>query len=204
MRLSERDFLAHVAAHAGGTDMEAVRAATHAALSVTGAYLTRPVRELIATELCPALGEIVVRGEAGTALPIAEHVLTPEMTIARADELVASVFTVLAEELSDEMLTRLQRELPARLAHMLNRPAPSSVQPALARETLAEGRPGSTHPVSEARADRSQDASVASDNPHADAKLSSAAEDDRETLATGRGSTRPLSDARAPSGPLRR
>jgi hypothetical protein len=40
--------------------------------------------------------------------------------------------------------------------------------------TLATGRPGSSHPISEASADRTQRESIAaSENPHADTKLSS-------------------------------
>jgi hypothetical protein len=69
-------------------------------------------------------------------------------------------------------------------------------------DTLAEGRPGSRHPLSEARSDRSQSESVvATENPHADTKLSSAhgltQEREGESLATGHsGSDRPLDEGR--------
>ncbi len=71
---------------------------------------------------------------------------------------------------------------------------------AASRGTLAEGRPGSAHPLSEARPERAQSQSVArADNPHGDTKLSSATgltqEREGETLATGHlGSNRPLSE----------
>ena len=120
---AEQELVAHVAAHAGDhAGIEAVRAATHATLSVVGAHLTPAIRELVAEELAPSLGLIVVRAEAGKALPIQEHVLTPEMSVSRADELIASTLTVLAEELSDDVLARLQRELPDALARHLVRP----------------------------------------------------------------------------------
>jgi hypothetical protein len=59
------------------------------------------------------------------------------------------------------------------------------------RRTLSEGKPGSRHPLSEARLDRAQSNSVArADEPHADTKLSSARgltqERLHETLAVGR------------------
>jgi uncharacterized protein (DUF2267 family) len=70
------------------------------------------------------------------------------------------------------------------------------------RGTLAEGRPGSRHPVSEARPDRAQSQSVVrSENPHGDTKLSSSEgltqEREKETLATGQpGSRRPIHSAK--------
>jgi hypothetical protein len=66
------------------------------------------------------------------------------------------------------------------------------------RRTLAEGRPGSPHPLSEARPERAHSHSVArTDNPHGDTKLSSASgltqEREQETLAAGHpGPDRPL------------
>jgi hypothetical protein len=68
------------------------------------------------------------------------------------------------------------------------------------RGTLAEGRPGSHHPLSEARPERAHSHSVVrADNPHGDTKLSSAVgftqEREQETLAAGHpGSDRPLSE----------
>jgi uncharacterized protein (DUF2267 family) len=65
--------------------------------------------------------------------------------------------------------------------------------------TLARGRPGSRHPLSDSRPERAHPESVVrSEEPHADTKLSSAhgftQEREHETLATGRpGAKRPLS-----------
>jgi hypothetical protein len=67
-------------------------------------------------------------------------------------------------------------------------------------DTLAEGRPGSHVPVSEGRADRTQQDSIATDNPKRDAKLSSATgttqEREHETLAEGHPATHPIATSR--------
>jgi hypothetical protein len=68
--------------------------------------------------------------------------------------------------------------------------------------TLATGRPGSQHPVSEAHPETAQERSVVNaENPHAETKLSSSRgttqERRAETLATGApGSHRPLHSAK--------
>jgi hypothetical protein len=68
--------------------------------------------------------------------------------------------------------------------------------------TLATGRPGSRHPVSEAHEDRAHTESIArSDDPHGDTKLSSSRgltqERLRETLAEGRpGPEHPVSNTK--------
>jgi hypothetical protein len=65
--------------------------------------------------------------------------------------------------------------------------------------TLATGRPGSRHPLSEAAPSAGQsDSVVANGNPHGDRKLSSAPDTAvADTLADGRpGSGAPLADAR--------
>lgn len=99
----------------------------------------------------------------------------------------------------------LRERLPDDFAELL-RPPPSPWELANARirgrngRTLAEGRPGSEHPLSEGRADRAQSQSVArSENPHAETKLSSARgvtqEREHQTLAEGHtGSDRPVSE----------
>jgi uncharacterized protein (DUF2267 family) len=121
-----------------------------------------------------------------------------EITRAAASQLISATCTVLIDELTPEARERLRAQLPRSIAAEL----PAAVVPALAHthlgHTLADGRPGSRHPISEASGDRSQSESVVrADNPHADSKLSSATgllqEREHESLATGQeGSTRPL------------
>jgi hypothetical protein len=69
------------------------------------------------------------------------------------------------------------------------------------RDTLAEGRPGSHHPVSSAHRPGAQSESLAADNPHAATKLSSTTgttqERHRATLAEGRpGTPYPIAGSR--------
>lgn len=85
--------------------------------------------------------------------------------------------------------------LPPDVAALFERRDIGSGEPpphkALHGHTLATGKPGSAHPLSEAKAERAQSHSVVrEDNPHGDTKLSSASglsqEDAAESLATAR------------------
>jgi uncharacterized protein (DUF2267 family) len=116
------------------------------------------------------------------------------------------VCSALAMELPWESLTRLRRELGPSIASLLVEPlarrttatAPSPPS----GSTLASGRPGSGHPLSEARLDRAQTGSVArTQNPHVDTKLSSSRgltqERLEETLASGHpGAVRSLAETK--------
>lgn len=76
----------------------------------------------------------------------------------------------------EEVIHRLERALPAEVASLLRpreagEPPEPTVMPGRA---LADGRPGSRHPVSESAPTRAQSHSVVrEDNPHGDTKLSS-------------------------------
>jgi uncharacterized protein (DUF2267 family) len=152
MRIDDDDFLAHVAAHAGGLGADATWRATYAVLSTIGAHLKPASRELLADELGSALGPAVIRGDASTAVPIEHHVMEPWMTVGRATELIASVCRVLAERLSEELLSILRWELPPTLSARLVRPAPERPRDAAFRRrtTLAEGKPGSSRAIATA------------------------------------------------------
>jgi uncharacterized protein (DUF2267 family) len=128
--------------------------------------------------------------------------------LGRAVELAQVACAALAERLDGDSLQRLRSRLPGGLAALLaaSRGAPRAPVAAHGERrypTLADGRPGSHHPLSEAQADRAQQDSVArSDEPHADAKLSSSAgatqEREGETLASGKpGSSRPIGREKA-------
>jgi uncharacterized protein (DUF2267 family) len=123
-----------------------------------------------------------------------------------------AVCQVLGEALPEAVRTRLQRHLgPAFAALFEPRPVhlapPRPVHGARAPEageghTLATGRLGSHHPLSEGDGDRAQAESVArSTDPHGDTKLSSSRgltqERLRETLATGKpGPSAPVNDTK--------
>ncbi|HEX2685159.1 MAG TPA: DUF2267 domain-containing protein [Kofleriaceae bacterium] len=195
-------IVSHVAGHAGVSHDRAERA-TRAVLSGLGAYLTPAYRQLVADELPAPLGAALL-DNTGVAVPIEERVLGPGVTAGRAYELVASVCRVLAEELSTRALLALRAAVPIGIASLLATPSPelAGTPPDRRRyETLAGGRPGSRHPISDAPPTRWQTGSVSATNPHAETKLSSTPgttqERRRETFASGRpGSTRSLAGRR--------
>jgi uncharacterized protein (DUF2267 family) len=203
MRLSTEDFCSHVCAHAG-VPPEHVDRAIRTVLSAIGAYVPDGPRQLVADELSPELGHALQASPNPSSQRIAEQVLSPGMTVGQARELVASVCRVLVEELSHEATRALRAHVPADLGDLLTSVAPEATpQPHSRRErTLADGRPGSGNPISEARTAARQPDSVLDDNPHDDEKLSSAhgtaQEQFDETLANGQvGSSRPVSSTRS-------
>jgi uncharacterized protein (DUF2267 family) len=95
------------------------------------------------------------------------------------------VFQVLAEAVTPRTLKRLHAHLPREMAELF-RPRPPSEEPIHHRvprprtvapgtgRTLADGRPGSYTPIADAQGELAHTGSVvASENPHADTKLSS-------------------------------
>lgn len=167
-------LLSHIAGHAGIPLPHAARAA-RAVLSGLGAYLTPSQRQLVAGELPESLGASLAE-PASIAVPVDELLLEPGVTTGRARELVASVCRVLGEELSTQALLVLRGAVPARLVELLAWPtADLTARPAEPHRsaTLASGRPGSEHPISETSPPARQSGSVAEPNPHGAAKLSS-------------------------------
>ncbi len=203
MQIVDHDFVAHVAAHVGTTDLAGTRQASEVVLGAFGARLPPADRACIASELPASLGAVIEHASASVALPVEAQLGSLGLTVGRAREVVASVCHVLGEHLSDDALGRLQRALPASLAAFAVRPAAGATWASGAGmgHTLAEGRQGSHAPLSEQRADRTQKASIAAANPHGDVKLSSAVgstqEREHETLAEGHPVTRPLSTGRS-------
>ena len=150
-------FIAHVAAHAGipGDSAETV---TRTVLARIGAVLSPDHRRTIAEELPPALG----------ATLMAPEVILEDVTNTHQREVSYAVFRVLAEELSSDALEWLRQELPDRMAeHLVAGSPPIDTPPQHGRtlatgatgsdrpmseahphDTLAEGRPGSKHPIS--------------------------------------------------------
>jgi uncharacterized protein (DUF2267 family) len=196
-----RDGLnSRVALHLGIADEEAGPVIV-AVLRALRRQLGHPEAEALADELPDELAAALRQGSfvAGSdlALAVATHERVPP---ARAVEHAAAVAHGLAELLPEELLARLRQALPAPTAALLEPPPPldpDEVQPPprASRRTLSEGRPGSSHPLSEARPFAAQANSViASDNPHADTKLSSARgltqERERESLADGEAGAR--------------
>jgi uncharacterized protein (DUF2267 family) len=198
MITTTHSFVTHVAAHSGLPPDAADRVA-RMVISGIGTYLPAAHAQLAADELPPELGAALIAGD-GLAVPIEERIVALGQTVGRARELIASVCRVLAEQLSIEAIAAIRRALPPDLAALVVSPALEhheiSAEPAAT--TLATGRPGSRHPISDSARSARQPESITSDNPHADTKLSSSSgttqERHHETLADGRpGSSRPLS-----------
>lgn len=180
--MTSEDFIAHVAAHAGVPAGNAERA-TLAVLAGMGGYLTTAGRELVASELPPALGAALFDTE-DLAVPLMQHVLAPGMSVGHARELIASVCRVLVEELSSDAVRILRAHVPS-IATYLAEPAPETTPARGRSESLATGRPGSRHPISESASSTAHAESVGSSNPHGANKLSSTREHHQETLAEG-------------------
>jgi uncharacterized protein (DUF2267 family) len=112
-------------------------------------------------------------------------------------ERVQEICRVLGELLPGELVARLVAELPAQLATALDgraphaqlplRTRPSRVSASLPSHHLSDAVPGSTNPLYRGRPAGAHEASVASENPHGDSKLSSASgltqEREHESLA---------------------
>jgi uncharacterized protein (DUF2267 family) len=148
-------FVEHVAAHAG-LPLDSAERAVRAVLGGIGAYLTDAHRQFVADELPPALGSSLL-AEHDVARPIEERLLGPGMTAGRAREIIASTCRVLVEELSSDAVHALREDLPITMSSLLAAPSPAidrvPVQPQR-HATLASGKPGSAHPISESRPPR--------------------------------------------------
>lgn len=200
--MSADTFITHVAGH-GGVSFERAEQVTRVVLAGLGSYLTSATRQFVADELPAPLG-VTLQDVSGVAIPLEERVLDMAGTAGRARELVASVCRVLAEELSNAGLTALRAGLPPSLAELLATPGQDlSTRPPAPRRnaTLATGRPGAGHPISESHPIDHQTGSVAEANPHGGAKLSSSPgttqERRHETFAEGQpGYDHPLAGVR--------
>jgi uncharacterized protein (DUF2267 family) len=203
--MTPRGLVEEVAARAGFPDAEGAERATRAVLGVIAERLSRSECEALAEALPAGFVEPLRRAELDAGFEVDDLYACvareERVTIGFAKEHAVSVCQVVAEALSDEALGRLERALPRSIATLFERGSTASDLPPRATSrggTLAEGRPGSSHPISEARPERAHGESVArAENPHGDTKLSSSRgltqEREGESLATGRpGSSHPL------------
>jgi uncharacterized protein (DUF2267 family) len=135
---STEAFFEHVAGHAG-VSLDRAEQVTRAVLARIGASLTPGRRQQIAEELPPAIASSLLEHDAPVHDAFSVH----------HREIVASVYHVLAEDLSNDALGWLRTELPERMAEMLVADASSVTHTSTLGDTLATGRPGSKHPLSE-------------------------------------------------------
>jgi uncharacterized protein (DUF2267 family) len=174
LRMMDDTFVAHVAGHAGIAEDRA-REVTEIVLSGLSAYLTSEARGWIADELPPSIAA-ALRDAEGVSVPVEERLGEPGRGPGRARELVASVCRVLTEQLSDDAIELLRAAVPGAIRSLLGATASELAARSVGSrryETLATGRPGSHHPISEARDPEPHGDTVAEANPHAASKLSS-------------------------------
>lgn len=184
----------------GIPDQATAERALRAVLSTLGERLTEDEAHVLATRLPADLARVVDEsdydldfdaGEFYERTRLREHT-TPGLAREHADV----VLRVVGEALG-EVSSRIVRALPADIGRQLvgpddGEPPPHAPPPRASHlSTLAHGRPGSAHPLSEAAPSAGHQSSVArSDDPHGETKLSSGRgltqERLRETLATGR------------------
>lgn len=97
-------------------------------------------------------------------------------------EHATAVCDAIMQALPAEARTKLQRDLPKEVIAFLERGRADGIvhrreppKPEVLTHSLAQGRPGGAHPVSESKPVTAHSESVAlTDNPHADRKISSA------------------------------
>ena len=198
-------FLRRVRELGALNDDEHAERAAKATLAVLSEVLTPDEAERCKRRLPRELGVLLVgrypalvfgMDELAARVARAEHAMPG---VAR--EHVEAVCTVIGEALGAETRMLLAGRLDFGLGRLFTLP-PKPTRPPPPRKrgrrhpsTLAEGRPGSEHPISEARPSRAQTHSVAAnDDPHAETKLSSSRgltqERLDETLAAGRPPTK--------------
>lgn len=187
----EQRFLLHV----DPLSADEAWAALDAALGVLGEALDGHAARTVADALPGRLAVILARGKGPQDLSLVDvdRHLTRALGLpeGRAREHAQVVLAAFSHVIEPTVLGRLKRELGEPLDSLLAAPPhhEDAPPPAGHEHTLAAGRPGGGHPLSEARPDAGQTHSVANPNPHGDTKLSSSEgatqEREGETLAEG-------------------
>lgn len=195
---------------------EEARRAVEAVLGAFGACLVPDEARALSADFHGSIGRLVLDNatgaEASREAIYRRTAVLENVPLGRAAEHTQIVLMSMVEHVPEAILLRLVRHLGPDVGELLTprRPAEEPPirlhqpkEPALGKgHTLSTGRPGSSHPVSEAHLETAQTHSVArSENPHEDTKISSShgltQEREHETLAEGRaGPKRPLGESR--------
>jgi len=200
------DFVERVMRFGGFTRRDEAVRAVEATLAVLRARLIDEDVEAVAAGLPGLIARLLRYGEHDGEFgrdEFFDRVRRREgVTLGYAREHSEVVCRVLSEAVPESTLKRVRGHLPGELASLFEEHATTDAP--IVRErvrrgnggpkkrrTLAEGRPGSEHPLSEARPEKAQRHSIArEDNPHGDTKLSSSRgttqERESESLAEGR------------------
>ncbi|MCY1023252.1 DUF2267 domain-containing protein [Pyxidicoccus sp. MSG2] len=181
--MTHDEFLARVAERAGLSGPEEASRVARAVLGVVGERLGRRAVLRLAEDL-PGPLEGMLRND-GPGQDFDEDALYARVAGREhvrpgfAVEHTGVVCQALAEALSEGALHRLHEDLPGPLGALFTprevRERFEYVHVEATHHSLAEGHPGSQHPLSASRLERAHTHSVVrSDNPHGDTKLSSA------------------------------
>jgi uncharacterized protein (DUF2267 family) len=182
--ISRQALLEQIIRHGGAANVKAAAAALKATLATLGDRLPDHERALLAGALPQRVAKVLHAHRYGGPFDILElydRVARREgVPLGAAREHVQVVCRVLGEVLPEYVVRALQAAMPSAFAELfIVPPAPgplshhAHVQPPALR-TLASGKPGSLHPLSESRPPGAHSHSVAQErNPHQDTKLSS-------------------------------
>ena len=205
----ESSLVERVRVRAGFAGRAETLRAVRATLMAIGERLSDDERALLAREVpgafARALDRVAYLGDFDSEELYARVARHEAVGLGFAVEHAQIVCEVLGELMAAEPARRLRRALGVSIASLFDAhpevpEIPRSVS--AAGSTLATGRAGSGHPLSESRPDRAQASSVArGGNAHGETKLSSAQgptqERLHETLASGRpGSTHPIAESK--------
>jgi uncharacterized protein (DUF2267 family) len=209
--VDEHAFGDRVSTLMGGGTLQDARRAIRSVVAALGERLPDEERRALAENLPPGWAHVLHIRKYGGPFDVAEfyeRVRRREgSTLGFAREHAQVVCRVMTESLPFLMLQRIERALPEtfgelfRSGRALGEPPPHRLVHAERAHTLATGRPGSQHPVSESPPPAGHHHSIAcSDNPHEETKLSSAhgltQERLEESLATAHpDSTRSIAEA---------
>jgi uncharacterized protein (DUF2267 family) len=169
--MNYKKFLSQIGAYTGLDEVESWEAA-RAVLRVIGTLLPRALRKDLKEALPTALGEVLTQASQENSFDDPDAFFSAvanseDLPITFAREHSAVVCEALVELLSAEALKRLHSAVGPNLAPLFHhreqfRSPPRPVHEE--RETLSSGKPGATHPVSEAGGDTRQD-TLASGQP---------------------------------------
>jgi len=148
-----------------------------------------PVAAALPDGLAPLLRKRKLPGTFDVAEFIDRVRRRERVSLGFAREHAQVVCRALGEVLSEDACRKLDRALPDSIAALLRPPPPDAPAPGHhlgqkpGRHTLASGKPGSEHPISESHRETAHTHSVAREaNPHGDSKLSSSAGMTQERL----------------------
>lgn len=208
--ISRQTLLEGIIRYGGAATVETAVGALRATLATLGDRLPDDARAILADALPQRVAKVLRAHRYGGPFDVDvlyERVARREgVPLGVAREHVQVVCRVLGEVLPERVARVLEAALPRSFGELFRRPEAGPPPPHRARteapalNTLASGKPGSLHPLSEARPPDAHSHSVVREtNPHEDTKLSTASgmtqERTGESLASGPPRRRTIADA---------